>query len=331
MALVTPVFHNLHEAISDGLMQLGLRVTTIVYDGRFGPSAKVRGKITIDVPEHLGFNLTERVRKSTTDLVSSKLRELNYDILLVVKGDSIDSQLIADQRARGKRTVLWLYDAIVNTSHSIDSLAGFDTVASFSPSDVNTLIEAEMEAKFVPLAADLRFSRQAPLQPTGPDIVFFGARYHQRETWLTQLSEMGYSVKAYGRDWSRSLKDRIRSLSWHRPAFATATDIPRKQVADVSCQAIGVLNMHNRDQDGFNLRTFEVPGACGLQLIDRDDVEQFYEPGLEVLVYHNLDEATAAIDRARNDRPWANAVRKAARKRTLKRHTFAHRVEALLG
>jgi spore maturation protein CgeB len=330
VVLVSPVFHGLHEAISLGLQQLGLQVHTVVYDARQGAVAKARGKLMVDAPAQLGIDTKARVMSRTTAAVHNGLSAIDYDILLVIKGDVLDQQLIADQAARGKRTVLWMYDAIVNTHHSVDSLTTYDTIASFSPSDVENFVQAGLNARFVPLAADQSYCRQAPITPRGPDVVFFGARYDQREGLLSRLDEHGFSLKAYGRDWSRHPRDRLRSLSWHRPDFPTATDLPRSNVSDVANQSVSVLNMHNRKQDGFNLRTFEVPGASGLQLIDRPDVAQFYEPGAEVIVYSSFEEAVAAIEHAKREPQWASKIRQAGWRRTQAEHLFSHRVAALL-
>lgn len=327
---MTPAFHGLHEAIAHGLRQHDLRVSVIIYDARESLFSKIREKVRTDVPERLGLDVLRSVRSRTTSRVGDALGDLDYDILLMVKGDVIDPQLVRDQSGRGKRTIIWLYDALVNTHHSIETLSCYDVVASFSPSDVRAFERAGLDARHVPLAADERFMRTPPVPVTGPDVVFFGARYDQRETWLEHMDRRRYSVMAYGRDWSRHPRDRIRSLSWHRPTFPTATDIPRAQIADVAGGALCVLNMHNHAQDGFNLRTFEVPGAAGLELIDRADVAQFYEPGREVLVYGDLDEAEELIARAKNEPEWAAGIRAAGWRRTLAEHTFTHRVAALL-
>lgn len=331
IALVTPRFHGLHEAIAHALRQLDQRVSVIVYDARQGITTKVVEKIRTDVPERLGRDVLPAVRSRTTNLVSQALGSLNFDVLLTIKGDVLEPQLVQDHSKRGKKTIVWVYDALINTHHTAETLSYYDLVASFSPSDVQALSMEGLNARFLPLAADELFMNAPPSAVTGPDVVFFGARYDQRESWLQHLHSSGYSVMAYGRDWSRRPRDRVRSLSWHRPSFPTASDIPREQISLVASQAQSVLNMHNRNQDGFNLRTFEVPGAGGFALIDRDDIAQFYEPGEEVLVYASLDEAEDFLSRAKKDPHWARGIREAGWRRTQAEHTFTHRVTELLG
>ncbi|MFN8045891.1 MAG: glycosyltransferase [Dermatophilaceae bacterium] len=88
------------------------------------------------------------------------------------------------------------------------------------------------------------------------------------------------------------------------------------------------LNIHG-DQDGFTMRTFEIPGVGGLELVDRRDVDVHYEPGREVLVFDTPDEAIELARRGLKDEGWSRSIREAGRARTMAEHTFDHRVAEL--
>ena len=64
------------------------------------------------------------------------------------------------------------------------------------------------------------------------------------------------------------------------------------------------------DQDGFTMRTFEACGVGAVQLVDRADVAQHYEPGTEVAVFDGVDEAAELARRAAADRS-SRAARRA--------------------
>jgi spore maturation protein CgeB len=68
-----------------------------------------------------------------------------------------------------------------------------------------------------------------------------------------------------------------------------------------------------------------------VQLIDRTDVGDLYEPGVEVLPWTGEDELVELCRRALTDTAWGDAVRAAGRARTLSEHTFDHRVAVLEG
>ena len=138
----------------------------------------------------------------------------------------------------------------------------------------------------------------------------------------------GLPVRAIGRDWSQHPLDRIRTWDLRRPDVPAGRDVGRATRYGLVAGAAANLNMHH-DQDGFRMRTFEIPGAGGLQLIDRDDVAGYYDPGSEVLVYRDFDQACELATRALSDRPWPRSIARAGRRRTLAEHTLDHRVHQL--
>ena len=77
------------------------------------------------------------------------------------------------------------------------------------------------------------------------------------------------------------------------------------------------------------MRTFEVCGVGGLQLIDRPDVGELYEPDRELLVFTNTEELIEGALRALGDPSGTERIREAAQRRTLAHHTFDHRIAVL--
>jgi spore maturation protein CgeB len=104
-----------------------------------------------------------------------------------------------------------------------------------------------------------------------------------------------------------------------------------------NCTPRAVLNV-SRDsmaRYGFSpaTRVFEAAGAAACLITDAwEGLEQFFEPGREVLVAHNGDQVAAhvrSLDAAR-----AQAIGQAALRRVLAEHTYAHRaaqLDAVLG
>lgn len=78
------------------------------------------------------------------------------------------------------------------------------------------------------------------------------------------------------------------------------------------------------------MRTFEACGVGGLQLIDRRDVTDYYDPGTEILPFSSEAELLELAERAIVDDRWGDRIREAARKRTLAEHTFWHRAKQLV-
>ncbi len=104
-----------------------------------------------------------------------------------------------------------------------------------------------------------------------------------------------------------------------------------------NCSTRAILNINRASMARFGFspptRVFEAAGASACLLTDAwTGIEQFLEPGREVLVVGSGDDVAAEIERL--DASRASRIGSAARARVLAQHTYEHRVaqvEAVLG
>jgi spore maturation protein CgeB len=330
IALVSPKFHGYWHSIADGFERLGHDVHACVYDDYPHQWSRAWRMAAVGLPERAGWDRSRRLRSATTARVAGRLKDLAVDAVVVVKGDAIDPNLFAEWRERNIPVVLWLYDELERTRFNPSELSAFDAVATYSKKDCATLAAIRASVREVPLAFDDRLVPVGGCSAAEPGaVVFIGARYPSRARILSVLHANGLPVQAYGREWSPRAFDRVRTLSWARPDVPGHPDVSREAGADLMARATAVLNIHG-SQDGFNIRTFEACGVGAVQLIDRAEVDQFYEPGREILPYADVDECADLIRRVAADRPWATAIGAAARERTLREHTFVRRCSDVL-
>jgi spore maturation protein CgeB len=99
-----------------------------------------------------------------------------------------------------------------------------------------------------------------------------------------------------------------------------------------NCTPLAVLNISRTSMAtvGFSpaTRVFEAAGAGACLITDRwDGIDQFLEPGREVLVVSDGAELAGVLESLTAER--ARAIGSAARRRVLSEHTYAHRVAAL--
>ena len=326
--LVSPVFHDYWASIVRGFESLGHEAACIRYDELDGPGAKVANKLRLEIPERLGRDRTEAARRWATARVARELSAHQPDVVVVVKGDLLDPGLWEPLRRRNVPVVLWLYDELRRTRHTDETLEAYRAVATYSPDDRDALAARGLASRLVPLAFDPRLSVQGPTD--GTEVAFVGARYPGRAALLAELVRRGVTVRAYGRDWSRRPVDRLRTLDWVRPPVPGAPDVSREAAAGLMHGALAALNIHGY-QDGFNIRTFEACGVGAVQLIDRPEVKDLYDPGEELLAFQGVDDLVSQVERVRSDRAWADGLREAGRRRTLADHTFDRRCADLLG
>ena len=119
-----------------------------------------------------------------------------------------------------------------------------------------------------------------------------------------------------------------RTRNFKDSGVPAGRDLDRSTAYGMMQSSPATLNIHG-DQDGFTMRTFEASGVNGLQIVDRLDVERYYIPGEEVLVYSSPEELVEISRRVFRDKAWANKIREAGYRRTLAEHTFDKRVKTL--
>ncbi|WP_040282469.1 CgeB family protein [Tessaracoccus massiliensis] len=329
LLLIAPTFHGYAHSIAEGFRQRGFHMDVHAYDHKASFREKLTHKLARELPSKLGIGEAETNSQITVETAAA-VKALRPDVTLVIRGDQFGHELFTALDEVGSKRFCWLWDEVRRTSHTDELLDRYDHLISYSPLDTAAFNEAGRNCLHVPNAFD---PAMAPPPRHTSEIVFIGARYPRREQLLTHLTEQDVPVRAYGRDWSRHPVDLARTWQVSRPKVPSARDIGRLDGYALTAGAPAAINVHG-DQDGFTMKTFEVPGVGGVQLIDRDDVAEYYEPGTEVAVFRNGDELLELCQRAIRDDRWGDSLREAGQKRTLAEHTWAHRaakVAALWG
>lgn len=322
--IVSPAFHGIWLSVASALEQLGHEVEHHLYDENAGPVAKARHHLSVELPARLGRSTEERLAERLGGSARAAVERTRPDVVLTIKGDVLGEAYW--ESLAGTPHVTWLYDQLGAMHFTQAMWPTLGAVGSFSHTDTDRLLAAGLSAAYVALAYDPAF------EPTGrraPGVVFAGARYPRRAELLLQVQAAGVPVMAYGRSWSKHPYDRLRTWDLRRPNLPTGRELSRAAAHEVMEQADATINVHGA-QDGYTLRTFEAAGVGALQLIDRSDVGEFYEPGSEVAVYDGVDELIELCRRSSRDRAWGDVIRANGRSRTLSEHTFKHRASALL-
>ncbi|MGJ5590536.1 CgeB family protein [Micrococcus lylae] len=322
--LVGPRFHGYSEAMAEALRALGHEVTVHEYDATGSTLDAVRNKVAHDLPGGRGLQWQQRWYD---DRAIAALHTVRPDALLVVKGDVFSERWWDTVHAWGGPSVVWFYDERERMSFPEQTLAGLPAVATYSSADSERLRARGVNAHHLPLAFDslIRWRRR-PVDA----VTFIGARYPQREAMLRTLAGAGVPVKAFGRDWSRHPSDVLRSRHWRGAGVPAGRNLARDEAYGVMAGSEATLNIHGR-QDGFTMRTFEACGVGAVQLVDRPEVEHYFAPGEEVLVFQDQAELDDLAARVVADPVWARTVAARGQRRALAEHTFVHRMQTLQG
>lgn len=327
LLLVSPVFHGYWRSIESAFRQIGYQTTTHCYDA--APKVeKVWNKVRHELPARLVGRRQHLSPEVVTARAITALRETRPDVVLVVRGDVLTRDFWQEVGTVGAKPAMWLYDELRRTHHDPQTIGELAAIATYSADDARDLRERGVEALHVPLA----FDPQAPVTstPANAEFSFVGARYGRREEYLTALLAAGLPVRAWGRDWSSHPIDLARTFRLAAPALPSGRDLRLADAYGVMRAGAGTLNVHG-DQDGFTMRTFEAAGVGAVQLVDRPEVERYYDPGREVLVFTDPEELVRQCRCVLTSPTRMAALREAAAARTRAHHTFVNRARVLEG
>lgn len=328
LLVVTPLFHGYGDSIAESFERIGYEVAVHHYDHVSSKVLKSWNKVRYELPSTLsGGDLhqsPERVSQMTIDAI----RTHRPDVVLVVRGDVLTPDFWEVASADGRRAAIWLYDEVRRTPRfDRDLIFQHARVATYSPIDARELTGEGFDTIYVPTGFDDRRPVARTSNAQGL-VTFVGAPLPGRERALNALFEAGVPVKAWGRGWSDHPMDRARTWRLKARGIPNERDIPAADALAVMRDGAATLNVHG-DQDGFTMRTFESCAVGGVQLIDRSDVAEFYEPDQEVLVFSDLDELAELAQRVLDRPDDFFAMRERAAKRTLDEHTFVRRARIL--
>jgi spore maturation protein CgeB len=326
LLIVGPAFHGLWQGIEAAFRQIGYDAHSHCYDDFGTLSAKLRNKVGHELPQRLGRASRTGTRDDLTAGAVAALADLDPELVIVIKADVIGPAFWDALDDRRTPRLLWLYDALTSMSYDAERMSRADQVVSFSRTDVAQMAEWGLPAHHMHLGFDSLLP--LPDLPPRREVVFAGARYPGREALFVDLLARGVPIRAFGRQWSRHPWDRLRTWDVRRPKVPAGRDLDRATACARMRAATAAVNMHG-PQDGFNLRVFEACGVGGVQILDRDDVAELYDPGTEVAVFHSTEELVELCRRAEQDHTWATGLRTRAAERTAAEHTFVHRARHL--
>ncbi len=155
------------------------------------------------------------------------------------------------------------------------------------------------------------------------DVTFVGQPHGNRRMLIAELERAGIATQAWGNGWPAG------RLSQEEMVTVFGTSRINLNFSAVSTQGKSFFSRPNTVGQ-IKGRIFEVAGCGGFLLTDAvKDIEQYYEPGKEIVVAKNF---SAFIEKIRYYLSHENervAIAKAGYERTMREHTYVHRFCAL--
>ncbi|CCO22657.1 CgeB family protein [Maridesulfovibrio hydrothermalis] len=137
---------------------------------------------------------------------------------------------------------------------------------------------------------------------------------------------LDFSPLIVGDDGWKQLLPNNHSWEYHNE-LSYYDDLPRFY----PCSKINFNCTSQQMKGAVNQRVFDVPACNGFILTDhRYQVENLFEPGKEIAIYHSLEEIPQLIEKYLNDDDARRKIIEAGRKRILAQHTYDCRIKTLI-
>lgn len=325
-----PSFEALPEYLVAALEKAGHEVTTFDHRGY-----RIPGRLRTRLPAFERWD-----RRGINQRLLRLARETRPDLLLVNQGSVLTAATVsAVRRETGAAAVNWWSDYPGEFAEGL-SLARSDAYDLFLVSGTdarNRHHESGVTGtRWLPFACDPFHHR--PVQLSAPEldrfrcnVVFVGSAYPERREVLAGLADLGLGI--WGPGWERYASDPVigpcirgaalRPAEWVRAYSAAEVVLNVSYAFGEAPQRYGTL---------ANVRVFEAL-ACGTcQVVDaKRDITDLFRDGEHLVVFRTAGEARQVIESLLADPGRRRYIGTAGRTEVQVRHTWSHRVEALLG
>jgi len=254
----------------------------------------------------------------------------NPELIIICKGELIRSSTVEALRHRYQVPIVnWFPDArLFSYEKAAKSIPFLDRLYTKNHEDVRRAkLLNWRNVKYLPHCADIELhnlTQQEPDSRFGSDVSFVGSYSFYRDLIISQLAD--FSLKVWGPGWKQSM------LYRRKPESIVGAEARGFDEARVFRQSVVNINTHHMDDVcGLNQRVFEICGSGGLQIVEYSEpIEEYYTIGQEIETYSSFEELKDKVRFYLNNRQTAREIGARAQEKTMKYHTYDHRVKAIL-
>ena len=260
------------------------------------------------------------------------------DLIFLLWGKSFSADFLACLKGSAKcPLVTWWLDDPFLTPLDGNPFPLYDLFFTFDRSYIAPLKKAgARDVRFLPCACDetVYFPRRLSSQERaryGCEIALVAWNSPGRIHTVKALA--GFNLKVWGRGWRAPETGKILNGEGRR-IFQSERFVPDAETAKIYSAAQIGLNIHSvqTHQAGLNTRSFELLAAGAFQMMDAvPGMEELLEPEKEAVVYRSPEEAAERARYYLKHPEQRDPIARRGRERTLREHTYLHRMKTLLG
>jgi hypothetical protein len=208
-------------------------------------------------------------------------------------------------------------------------VTAYDVLVSALPSIVELATTWGVDAEWIPLGFDSRWTAPGPASARPIDAVFVGSFTRLQPATAPLLRAVADAVpglRIYGQADPQMLASTGLAPFHHGPAWGA-------QMFELLASSKLVVNRHGSiaGDHAVNMRMYEATGSGAALVTERkSDLARLFEPGIDVAPYDDFADAAATAAALLADPARLDAMAAAGQARTLRDHTYDRRAERLV-
>lgn len=321
------LFHGYDNDIYQAILQEGHNVDFLFHNiqGPFNNISSLHKKLIYGIlPNKIGVNYFEKlsIEKFNEDLL--KIYNSNsFDLVIIIGGKTIYESTLEKIKTI---KVFWLMDGINFFPKLKNTLKHYDYLFLFEPTDLKIIKELVNHNNVFNLNLGFSTSRFFNQKITDKkyDFSFIGSYYENREKLISNLLKKNTNGIIIG-DFNKTKNKLIKKIN-------IKTQIPVDQTNTIyNTSKININSHHIQSIEGLNVRTYEVMGSGGVQLVENKKIAQNYFHDGEHCIFYSSNEEFIDKYNFYIEKPYIlDKIREKAYENAIVHHTWNERIKEML-
>jgi spore maturation protein CgeB len=296
--VVGPDYFHYTDALGAGFQSLGHTVRV----HKFQNYIKICSYIEKKILKSGYTGIRQRYyQKWNTELIDQWWK-INPNLCIICNGECLLAETLK-LFASKSTVILWLFDSILLPWQNKELLPYYHHILVFDPQDVLYIKQQYgLESQCINMGYDPSIFHPQALEKD-IDICFVGRMTPKRGAILRQVAEYARQnekkMLVYGKWWNeKQFWKRRRFEQKYQPLqlFIPNVMISPVQAARLYNRSKICLNIHIKEHEGINPRTFEICGTNSFQLIDyKTELWKIFAEGKNLIAYRDADDLVAKI------------------------------------
>lgn len=238
---------------------------------------------------------------------------------------SLSEEVLLELKKNGIVTACWWGDTPANMSKQGLLCEGWDFIFIKDQYAAFKLKTLGLNALYLPEAMNPQWHKRS-FSGIDQSLLFAGNTYDYRHFLIRKLLKADEKdIKLFGQRPPRWAKPEVKNLFLNK--FIVKEEKSHHFGSSFACINSTAMSEGN----SINCRTFEIAGACGLQIMEyRPAIEDCFVPEKEIVTYSSFEELLDKINFFRNNQQQALKIRNAGYERAHSEHTYQVRLSSII-